>query len=328
VKSSRNCRRLLPTRDYHLAATLDSGQSFAWTHVGDAWEGVIQQRWVRLQQVPGGIEATVTWPEPTVAYGRACLPPSANAHRHPCLVHTPEPPTRAGPAPPSADWSALTDYLQTEVELPAILATFPPDPPLLEAARCCGGLRILRQDPWECLASFLLSATKQIVQIRQVVAALCRQFGSPVSVPPGHPPAFAFPPAQAIANTTEPDLRQCRMGFRARHLHEAARRIVRGDLDLLALRTLPLEQARAQLLKLPGIGPKIADCVLLFSGDQPRAFPIDVWVARALRHYYFAGRRVPAEDLRRFAATHFGPWAGHAQQFLFHYARQHVRLTD
>jgi N-glycosylase/DNA lyase len=111
------------------------------------------------------------------------------------------------------------------------------------------------------------------------------------------------------------------MGFRARYLHETARRVTYGQFDPAALRGLSLPEARERLLSLPGVGPKIADCVLLFSGDQPGAFPIDVWVSRALRRRYFGDRRVSLSRLRTFASSHFGPRAGYAQQYLFHDAR-------
>jgi N-glycosylase/DNA lyase len=311
---------LLPARNYDLAATLDSGQSFAWTLVGDAWEGVVNQCWIRLRQVQDGIEATTPLYPNRTTPGRVgpTTPPGTRETRP---VSAADHAVEAAPL-----W--LTAYLQSDLDLATIVDTFPPDAPLIEAVRCCGGLRILRQDPWECLASFLLSATKQIVQICQICATLRRRFGTPVTVPAGHTPAFSFPSAHTLAGITESDLRQCGMGFRARYLHQTARLVARGDLDLLSLRGLPLDTARTRLLELPGVGPKISECVLLFSCDQPRAFPIDVWVARALRRLYYQGRRVPARELLKLAANHFGPWAGHAQQFLFHYARRYARLTD
>ena len=111
------------------------------------------------------------------------------------------------------------------------------------------------------------------------------------------------------------------MGFRAPHLLAAARQIAEGKFDLNQPRHLPLAEARAELMKLRGVGGKIADCVLLFAYGFDGAFPVDVWVERALRRLYFPRRRVTAKRLRHFAATHFGPHAGHAQQYLFHYMR-------
>jgi N-glycosylase/DNA lyase len=111
------------------------------------------------------------------------------------------------------------------------------------------------------------------------------------------------------------------MGFRASHLLATARAVASGQFDLWHLRDLPVETARTELMKLPGVGPKIADCVLLFACGFPSAFPIDVWVAKALRKLYFPNRRVSINLLRQFAATHFGRNAGYAQQYLFHYMR-------
>jgi N-glycosylase/DNA lyase len=111
------------------------------------------------------------------------------------------------------------------------------------------------------------------------------------------------------------------MGFRAKYLRAAAQAVATGALDLDALRHLPLAQARERLMALPGVGRKIADCVLLFSLDFRQAFPVDVWIAHALRSLYFRGRRVSPARLLAFTETHFGPEAGYAQQYLFHYAR-------
>jgi N-glycosylase/DNA lyase len=227
------------------------------------------------------------------------------------------------------------------------------------AVAACRGLRVLRQDPWECLASFILSSTKQIVQIRQIITLLCERFGEPikrtqvgraVSCAPEdaqfpHNGAhrvtrptsqtigdnawtnlhFSFPTPQRTAAAGEAELRACKMGFRAPYLLAAARRIADGKFDLNRLRYLPLTEAREELMKLHGIGDKIADCVLLFACGFDSAFPVDVWVGRALRELYFPRRHVTARHLHHFAATHFGPHAGYAQQYLFHYMRTKVK---
>lgn len=270
-------------RDYDLAATLNSGQAFRWRKVGAAWEGVVAGHWVSLCATePGWVTATTLRP---------------------------------------GDWGWLTDYLQLDVDLSAILQGFPDDRPLRDAVEACRGLRLLRQDPWECLASFVLSSTKQIVQIRRIVATLCERFGSPVAVPAGHAPEFAFPTAARLAGGSEEELRACKMGFRARYLWRVAQRVAAGELDLAGLGNRPLTPARAALMNLPGVGRKIADCVLLFSLGFAAAFPIDVWVIKALRALYFQGRRVSLPRLQAFATAHFGPYAGYAQQYLFHHMR-------
>jgi N-glycosylase/DNA lyase len=226
-------------------------------------------------------------------------------------------------AEPQTDWRWLADYLQIGVDLDAIIATFPDDLPMREAVGACRGLRLLRQDPWECLASFICSSTKQIVQIRQIIARLCERFGDAVAVPMGERPAFTFPNAERIAAATEQELRACLMGFRAPYLKGTAGIIASGAVSLERLATVPVEEARAALMELPGVGRKIADCVLLFAYGFPASFPIDVWVLRALRELYFSGRRPTMQRLRQFSEIHFGPHGGYAQQYLFHYMRQH-----
>jgi N-glycosylase/DNA lyase len=229
---------------------------------------------------------------------------------------------------PQADWRWLEDYLQLDVDLGARLATFPDDPPLNEAVNACRGLRLLRQEIWECLASFICSSTKQIVQIQQIVQRLSERFGAAVRVPEGVEPAFAFPSAARIAAASEAELRGCLLGFRAPYLKGSAEAVASGKPALNELQTMTLEQARAALMELPGVGRKIADCVLLFAYGFPTAFPIDVWVLRALRELYFPKRGVTMKRLRHFSETHFGPHGGYAQQYLFHYIRTHRHLAS
>lgn len=219
------------------------------------------------------------------------------------------------------DWDWLTDYLQLALDLEAIVKTFPDDPPMRAAVTACLGLRLLRQDPWECLASFILSSTKQIVQIRQIVALLCERYGEPLISATGHAPGFTFPCAQRLARLTEADLRACKMGFRAPYLLETARAIAEGRPGLAELSRMDVMTAREELMKLPGVGRKIADCVLLFAYGFQSAFPVDVWIVKALQSLYFPRRRVSLKRLLEFAASHFGPHAGLAQQYLFHYMR-------
>ena len=220
-----------------------------------------------------------------------------------------------------SDWEWLVEYLQLNLDLDAAVQTFPQDPPMLAAVNACRGLRLLRQDPWECLASFILSSTKQIVQIRQIIASLCERYGPPLTVGAGHRPVCGFPSAARLAQVTEADLRACKMGFRAPYLLGTARAVAAGHTDLSRLSSLSIAEAREELMKLPGVGRKIADCVLLFACGFQSAFPVDVWVMKALRTLYFPRRRVSLPRLHHFAGSHFGPHAGLAQQYLFHYMR-------
>jgi N-glycosylase/DNA lyase len=312
-----------PVKNYDLALTLASGQAFRWRRNGDTWEGVIGSRWVRLRQEPGCIRAET-------ADSMVGTPPPAkraadNLFRL-CGVQSAQ---RADPATPDAspgdDWQWLRHYLQTEVDLEGILAAFPDDPPMREAVAACRGLRLLRQEPWECLASFILSSTKQIVQIEQIVGLLCRRFGPAFPVLPGMNCAGAFPTVERLAAASEAELRECKMGFRAPYLSGTARKLAAGEVDLSRLGQWPLEEARAALLTLPGVGIKIADCVLLFAYGFQEAFPVDVWIIKALQQLYFPKRRPNLPRLRHFSRSHFGPYGGYAQQYLFHYMRTRKR---
>jgi N-glycosylase/DNA lyase len=275
--------RTFAVRDYDLAATLSCGQAFRWQQRDGWWASTIGTLWVRLRSEPGSLTAET--------------------------------------ATPVANWDWLIHYLQLNVDLSEVVRAFPDDQPMRSAIAACRGLRLLRQDLWECLASFILSSTKQIVQITQITTLLCERYGEPVPVLPGWPPAFAFPSPARLARATEAELRACKMGFRAPYLQETAEMIAGGLFDTARLQALPADLARAELMKLPGVGRKIADCVLLFAYGCEAAFPVDVWVMKALRQLYFPGRRVTVRRLHQFAATHFGPHAGYAQQYLFHHIR-------
>jgi N-glycosylase/DNA lyase len=280
-------RKILQAQDYALGMTLASGQAFRWRQVGSCWIGVVHGHWVLLQ--PSG--STII----------------------------------AETAEPVRDWTWLEHYLQVNLDLTQVLASFPNDVPLQAAVKACHGLRLLRQDPWECLASFILSSTKQILQIQQIVSLVCERFGESISVPEGCAPVFAFPTPERLAEVSEAELRDCKMGFRAPFLLSAAKRVAERRLDLESLHQMKLQAAREQLLACNGVGDKICNCVLLFAYGRQEAFPVDVWVMKALRDLYFPRRKRSLGQLQAFAATHFGPNAGYAQQYLFHYARSFMK---
>jgi len=278
-------RAEFPVRNYALGETLSSGQVFRWRTVEGGWEGVVHGRWVRLTEAGSAIAA------------------------------------EAATAAEAGDWEWLKVYLQCETNLAQIIATFPADEPMQAAVRACPGLRLLKQDPWECLASFILSSTKQIVQIQQIVELLCERFGELIPAPSGRNGAYSFPSAKRLAELSELDLRCCKMGFRAPYLKGSAMMVANGEVDLEKVRQMEVEAARMELMRLPGVGRKIADCVLLFAYHFQQAFPVDVWVLKALQNLYFPKRRPNPKRLLRFTQTHFGPNAGYAQQYLFHYMR-------
>ena len=214
------------------------------------------------------------------------------------------------------------DYLALDLPIDEIHASFPQDEPMQAALRFCPGLRILRQPAWECLATFITSALKQVAHIAQISHLLRERYGA--SVEWHGQRLYSYPTPERLAALQESDLRACGLGFRARNLLVAAQMIARGEVDLGHVASLPDEAGRAELCRLRGVGAKVANCALLFGFGRLRAFPIDVWIERALRDLYFPGRRkVTARKLRHFSETHFGPYGGYAQQYLFH----HVRMT-
>jgi N-glycosylase/DNA lyase len=213
-------------------------------------------------------------------------------------------------------------YLALDHPLPEILATFPTDPAIKVAVEFCRGLRIIRQPQWECLATFLTSPLKQVQHIRAISLAIRSRFGRKLRR--GELEAYSYPRPEEVAEIPLPDLLECKLGFRATNLIATAKKVASGAVNLEELRNLSTEDARAALCELPGVGEKIANCVLLFAYDRLDAVPVDVWIARVLNEVYFSDRtNVPLRELKSFAADYFGSYAGYAQQYLFH----HWRLT-
>lgn len=214
----------------------------------------------------------------------------------------------------------LANYFALDHPLGEICRSFPRDDSMLAAADFCRGLRIIRQPKWECLATFICSSMKQVAHIRQISLALRKRFGRRRMLYVND--VYLFPTEERIAQATERELRECALGYRAKNLRLTAQRIVRGEADLEAWRQLPDDELRGRLCELPGVGVKVANCVMLFAYERLRAFPIDVWIERVLREKYFPRKRnVTARKLREFTASYFGEHGGYAQQYLFHHAR-------
>jgi len=206
-------------------------------------------------------------------------------------------------------------YLSLDHDLDAIRASCA-HPVVMESAEACRGLRILRQPTWECLATFILSPMKQVAHIRQMSLALRQRFGTPLS----GSPISSFPTAKALAGATEQDLRSCGLGFRAKGLLGTARLVASGKFDPDALTTLSTSVARDALCTLPGIGRKVANCILLFAYERLEVVPVDVWIGRILGSFRGRKKATPAE-LERYGERVLGPYAGYVQQWLFHRAR-------
>lgn len=207
-------------------------------------------------------------------------------------------------------WSAYfdldTDYRRFREAVP------PEDPYLTDAVRFGTGIRILRQEPWETLVSFIISQRKNIPAIRRSVELLCRRCGQPL---PDSPGLFAFPSPQAVAALPPDALAACSLGYRAGYIHAAAERIADGQLDLAALAGTDDDTLRRALQSVPGVGVKVANCVMLFGFHRLTGFPVDVWMERVLREQYGG-----TLDLSPYAG-----FEGVVQQYLFYYARSAAR---
>lgn len=265
--------RLRLPRPYHLGRTLACGQVFRWTE-RDGWAvGVVDGRVWRVRQVGG-------WLEVAAPPGDPALP-------------------------------ALARHLGLDAPLAAVERALARDPVLRRLLPHTTGIALMRQDLWECLVSFVISAFNNIPKIRLSVEALARRFGRPLGA--GH---FAFPEPGRLAEATLRSLRACILGYRAPYVRDLARLVADGQVDLHALASLPYAQARERLLALPGVGEKVAECVLLFALGHGEAFPVDVWVERAVRRAY-PDAPATLRGIRAWARERFGPLAGYANQHLF-----------
>ena len=218
--------------------------------------------------------------------------------------------------------SQARHYLALDHRIDEIYRTFPDDPTLSAAVRYASGIRILRQPIWECLATFLTSALKQVAHIRSISLLVRERYGRKLDV--AGTPVFSYPGPEVLAGLTLDDLLACRLGFRAANVLAAARMVSDGEIDLSSLTKLPSDEIRTALCRFPGVGDKIANCVLLFAFGRLEVMPIDVWIARVLKEKYFSKKsKLRPAGLAEFCRQYFGPYAGYAQQYLFH----HWRLT-
>ena len=278
-----------------LAATLFSGQSFRWRRQGEWSYGVLSGNLVKIRRGEDGVE----------------------------FFSTPQDEPSLQPL--------LSDYLGLDVDLDAIYASIAPDQRIQAAIARYRGMRILRQDPWESLISFICSSASNIPRITRNVEALCTTFGRPLRL--DDHVRSTFPSPHELADAGERRLLGLGLGYRAGYVAATARAIAEERVTLTALREASYEDALKALTSLAGVGDKVANCVLLFSLDKPQAFPVDVWVHRAIREWYldgggrarWKGYRRPSESgtislktIRLWAQDYFGPYAGYANQYLFH----------
>lgn len=284
---------ILPLAPRVLAEILDGGQAFRWHRIhthASLPNPVYQGTWgASLAQLTCDDAGRLMWRAPSARIG-------GELRRYLAL---------------DTDFEALARSLSRRAA---------GDPALRSAIAGFRGLRILRQPFGEALLGFICSATKQIPQIKQMLALLAERHGSEFL-----PGRRALPSWSELAALTEEQLRGCKLGFRARHIHRAAHYIAArgGGRWLRETENAPYPAAKTRLLELPGVGEKVADCVLLFGAGRLEAFPVDTWIQRALRENYARDlpEKMNGSRLAHFARERFGPAAGLAQQYLFAHAR-------
>jgi N-glycosylase/DNA lyase len=298
----------LAERPFDLGYTLDSGQVFRWTEKNGWRCGVVGNGVLRLRQE---------------GYSLVC---SSGGSDH------------LGP-------EFVLNYLRLNDDLSVIFSSITKDDLITRAVQRFYGLRLLRQDIWECLVSFVISTNANIPRIKGMVSNICQKFGATIRFDGAE--YKLFPTADSLAEVSIAELTACGLGYRAKFVKDIAETVASGAVNLEELRLQDYTRAKEILLerflegkRFPGIGRKVADCILLFSCGKDEAFPIDVWIARVLTAHYphlFApeiASRLASQPSGRGSLPesayegmggsmrrYFGRYAGYAQQYLYHYAR-------
>lgn len=213
-------------------------------------------------------------------------------------------------------WENYFDFKRNYSEIKQELSK---DSVMKQAVRYGYGIRILKQDIWECIASFIISASNHIPRIKKIIQLLCENFGDEISYM--HKTYYSFPSPKKIASLTLEELNVIRAGFRDKYILSAAKMIANGVLDIHTLENCDTSVIKKSLMSIPGVGNKVSDCVLLFAYARHESFPVDVWLKRIMEFYYFADNR-KISDIQAFSHEKFGNLGGFAQQYLFFYGRE------
>ncbi|MBQ5716870.1 MAG: DNA-3-methyladenine glycosylase 2 family protein [Clostridia bacterium] len=263
-----NDRGAVITSDIDIAKTLDCGQAFRFSEDGGVWRGVAMGRALSLTQEGNKITLFDVKEEEFNSLWRG--------------------------------------YFDLDRDYEMIKSSVSSNEILKKATDFSDGIHILRQEPWEAVCSFIISANNNIPRIKGIISRLCENFGFKIA-----DGLFTFPSAERIAALTLDDLAVIKSGFRAKYILDAAQKFSSNQIDVEALYTLPIDEARNKLMTIKGIGPKVADCALLFGWGRVECFPVDVWIRRAMNHF-FGENGLPSEAVE---------YAGIVQQYLFYWAR-------
>ncbi len=213
------------------------------------------------------------------------------------------------------------DYFDLGRDYGRIKEELSKDPILKEAIKFGEGIRILNQDPFETTISFIISANNQIPRIKKSIELITENYGESIGFYRDRE-YFSFPSPEILAQADEKELEdKCRVGYRAKYIVNASNMINNKEVNLDNLPQLTSEEAKKELMKLPGVGPKVSNCILLFSLNKNEAFPVDVWVKRVMEELYFK-EEASIKRISDYAEENFGSLGGFAQQYLFYYARE------
>ena len=194
------------------------------------------------------------------------------------------------------------------------------DDKLKDAIESMWGVRILNQDFFETLISFIISQNKQIPHIKKILADISAKFGTYKGTY-GGADMYTFPTLEQLANASEEDFKELKTGFRAPYIMDAIRRNMAGQFDINELKSMDYDSCIKELMTIKGVGEKVANCVSLFGLGKKEAFPVDVWIKRIMETMYFDGVDTPKDKIAAFAKEQFGELGGFAQQYLFYYGK-------
>jgi N-glycosylase/DNA lyase len=234
----------------------------------------------------------------------------------------------------NVDRKFVEHYFGLDENLEKIADSIRKDRHIAKALKEYWGLRLIKQDPWECLISYICATYKSIAAIKHMLNNIAHKFGEKIALDGND--FYTFPTCQKLAKATEQELASCGLGYRAKYAQATSKKICEENFDLERLKKKPYEEAKAALMDFPGVGAKVADCVLLFSLGKTEAFPVDVWVKRVVVNHY--NEKLPSDlakklstkdslssgdykKLNAFGRTYFGQYAGYAQEYLYHYER-------
>ena len=295
-----------PTPD--LAATLEGGQVFRWRFFTDNEADAAAKAFSRQQRSSSVYAPEAWWYWGTVGRQPVALCQAEGGLVFCCIAGEEE-----------ALFQALQSYFRLEDDLELVYRETAIDTRVAEALGRHRGLRLLRQDPWECLVSFVCSSVSNIPRIGRTVEAMARRYGEAVTLAGRQ--LYTFPDPERLGCAGETELRRLGLGFRSKYVAQIASAVAAGGIDIAGLRQASYQEAKSALLALPGVGDKVAECILLFALDKQEGFPIDRWVRRSLAAWYFPDQRMNDAALRSWAQERWGRYAGYVQQYLFHDAR-------